>query len=88
MTQDVMGASESRARRCHIDAEHSAGPTDVLVGPFDVSDRSQPAVEIVVEASSPNLMSARATIALSTDEASDGVLAVAAASVHDPLHFV
>lgn len=36
--------------------------------------------------SSPGLISGQATIKLSTDEAVDGVLAVAAASVTEPLH--
>ena len=73
VTQDAASPSWARARRRHIDAEHAAGPTDVL----DVS--GQASTEIVVEASSPGLTSGQATIALSTDAASDGVLAVAAA---------
>jgi hypothetical protein len=60
------------------------GPTQVL-DPFDLT--ASAATEIVVSASSPGLTSAQVTIALSADEG-DGVLAVAAASVTDPLHIV
>jgi hypothetical protein len=56
-----------------------------VLDPSDLT--ASAATEIVVSASSPGLTSAQVTIALSADEG-DGVLAVAAASVTDPLHIV
>ena len=55
---------------------------------MDPSDsNATAAVAIVVQASSPGLTSATVVISLSTDEAVDGVLAAAAASVTNPLYF-
>ncbi len=81
VTQNAASAPWHRARLAEIDVEGEAGPTELIVNGV------LGATEIVVEASSPGLRSGRATIALSTDEATDGVLAVAAASVTDPLSF-
>jgi hypothetical protein len=81
VTQNAASAPWHRSRLAQIDVEHEAGPTELIAPGAQME-----ATEIVVEASSPGLASGRATIVLSTDAATDGVLAVAAASVTDPLH--
>lgn len=81
VTQNAASPPWHRSRLAEIDLDGHAGPTELIAsGVLD-------ATSIVVQASSPGLIAGRATIVLSTDESTDGVLAVAAASVTDPLSF-
>lgn len=81
VTQNAAFAPWHRSRLAEIDLDGSIGPTELI------ASGTLEAKNIVVEASSPGLVGGQATIALSTDESADGVLAVAAASVTDALSF-